>query len=287
MHILWISDFSLSHHLGGAQRSNQIIIDKGKSKGYIITTFHYDSDPNILEQNNYDLVISSNLEHVRTKFPWINDWICQQNNHIRYEHDSHQYNSFEERKRIFDSTKLNIFVSQLHMDKFVEHYEVNPSKSVYVVDPIDLNLFKDLGLHREDKTLYVGTFHQEKGTDLFLQEVNRNPNKKYIMLGFTDRDAQIVQKFPNIEFYKNVAYDHMPTVYNSIREFWFYPRGAYPLFIEPFCRATAEAILCGMEMNVGVNIGSYELYKQIGLDGLKKECHNAPNKFWKEIEKVV
>ena len=50
MKILLISDFGLHHTPGGAQRSNQIILDEGISRGHDIKCFHYDSEVRILEE---------------------------------------------------------------------------------------------------------------------------------------------------------------------------------------------------------------------------------------------
>ena len=45
MNILWIADFNTEHHLGGAQRSDKIMIDYGRSRGHWITEFNYEQEP--------------------------------------------------------------------------------------------------------------------------------------------------------------------------------------------------------------------------------------------------
>ena len=61
MKILLVSDFGIRHSLGGAQRSNRLILDEGIERGHDISIYHYDTDQSVL-WDNYDLVISSNLE---------------------------------------------------------------------------------------------------------------------------------------------------------------------------------------------------------------------------------
>ena len=58
MNILFVSDFSLNHNRGGAQRSNDLIINTGIDLGHNITPFNVDSDPKLLDQQ-YEIVISS------------------------------------------------------------------------------------------------------------------------------------------------------------------------------------------------------------------------------------
>jgi hypothetical protein len=48
MKVLLISDFGVEHNSGGAQRSNQIIIDEGRSRGHTVRSFHYDSNFSLL-----------------------------------------------------------------------------------------------------------------------------------------------------------------------------------------------------------------------------------------------
>ena len=86
MKILWISDFCLKHTKGGAQRSDDIIIQHGLKKGLDITWFNHDSDPALLDQK-YDHVISTNLEQISKTSPHLNKLAPTSPNHSRLEHD--------------------------------------------------------------------------------------------------------------------------------------------------------------------------------------------------------
>ena len=59
MKILWIADYNINQNIGGAQRTNQLLIDKGKSLGYNITEFNYDSDIKLLV---YDYVFDDEID---------------------------------------------------------------------------------------------------------------------------------------------------------------------------------------------------------------------------------
>ena len=142
MKILLISDFGIDHTPGGAQRSNQIIVDKGIAKGYDIKCFHYDSDTRVLEED-YDVVISSNLEVISNRYPDLVKSIPSLSNHVRLEHDSNLYWDNEFRKYFLGSCKLSFFLTQFHYDFFVEMYgDIFPNVRI-VPDPIDSS-FKDL-----------------------------------------------------------------------------------------------------------------------------------------------
>ena len=66
MKVLWVSDYTLKHSQGGAQRSNNLIIEEGKKRGHQILEFSVDSPDNLLTPD-YDLMVSSNLEALSKK----------------------------------------------------------------------------------------------------------------------------------------------------------------------------------------------------------------------------
>ena len=44
MRVLLISDYSLEHSSGGAQRSNDLLMQKGRDLGHVISEFNYDQN---------------------------------------------------------------------------------------------------------------------------------------------------------------------------------------------------------------------------------------------------
>ena len=90
MCILWISDFGVHHNIGGAQRSNYLIIEEGKKRKHFIQEFYYDTDPRTLNAS-YDMVVSSNLEVLSRQRPDIISYISSHPNHVRLEHDANRY----------------------------------------------------------------------------------------------------------------------------------------------------------------------------------------------------
>ena len=280
MRILLISDYSLRHTSGGAQRSNAIIADEGRQRGHIISEYNYDSNLQILEQP-YDVVISSNLEAISRANPQIIPWIASHPNHARLEHDANRYLSTDLRELLFRSCKKTFFLSKFHHQNFVESYD-NCFVNVEIVpDPIDSKLFKDLGEERENKVLYVGFMHPFKGTDEFFSHVLENPDIDFVVAGWANDEAYIrnCQILSNVEMLGKLEYDEMPSLYNRYTTLFYKPS-----LYEPFCRSIAEALFCGIEIESNDLIGSLHFLKEVGYDQFVHQCNKAPQTFWEKIE---
>jgi glycosyltransferase involved in cell wall biosynthesis len=280
MRILLISDYSLQHTSGGAQRSNSIIMDEGRQRGHAISEFNYDSNPEILEQN-YDVVISSNLESISRINPQIIPWIASRPNHVRLEHDANRYLSKELRTLLFQSCKKTFFLSKFHYQNFVESYENSFVNVEIVPDPIDSKLFKDLGEEREDKILYVGFMHPFKGTDRFFSYVLENPDLEFVVAGWSADEGYIrnCEVFSNIEMLGKIDYEEMASLYNKYAKLFY-----KPVFYEPFCRSIAEALFCGIEIESNDLVGSLHLFEEVGYDEFVCQCNEAPQTFWEKVE---
>ena len=277
MKILLISDFGLYHTPGGAQRSNQIIVDEGISKGHDIKCFHYDSEVRLLEEK-YDIVISSNLETISNRYPRLVESIPSLDNHVRLEHDSNLYWNNDFRKHFWGSCKLSFFLTKFHHDFFVEMYgDIFPNVRI-VPDPIDSS-FKDLKLDRTDKIGYVGFMHYLKGTDNFIDYVDQNKDKKFVVAGWGSEEyVNKIKDRENIEFLGKINHDQMLEFYNRIDSLYY-----NPVCNEPFCRAVGEALMCGTKIVGGSNrVGSLHMFNED--DNFKDKCINAAANFWSIIE---
>ena len=281
MKILFVSDFSLNHNRGGAQRSNDLIIDKGISLGHNITPFNLDTDPKLLH-DQYDVVISSNLE-VLSRQPIAGSLfnrIVTADKHVRLEHDANRYLSVENRKTLFGSCIKTFFLTQFHYDKFVEMYGDIFINVEIVSDPIDTNIFYDKKEDRIDKILYVGFMHYLKGTENFFEYVLNHPDQQFAMVAWGDsKYQQIAKSIPNIEWLDSVDYIKMPSLYNKYKSLYYHPVG-----FEPFCRSIGEALLCGMELDCNDLIGSLHHLKEVGREEFIKHCNEATQMFWNRVE---
>ena len=280
MKILLVSDYSLRHSAGGAQRSNDIIVQEGRRRGHLINEFNYDSDDVILG-HPYDLVISSNLETISRSRPQIFSWITSQRNHVRLEHDANRYLSPDARKALFTSCKKAFFLSNFHYEQFVQSYGNYFINVEIVPDPIDATLFRDMGLEREDKILYVGFMHPFKGTDNFFSYALENPETNFVVAGWAsdERYMRDCEVFSNIEMLGRAEYEEMPTLYNKYRALFY-----KPMMYEPFCRSVAEALLCGIEVHSNDLVGSLHLFNEVGYNEFVRQCNKASETFWEKLE---
>lgn len=275
MRVLLISDFGLHHTPGGAQRSNQIIVDEGRRRGHHIDLFHYDSEPVI--KDNYDIIISSNLEVISRVYPELLGCIMRSGRHVRLEHDSNTYWTNDFRKQFWGTCNVSFFLTKYHHDFFVDLYgDIFPNVRI-VPDPIDRS-FTNLRLDRSG-TGYVGFMHYLKGTGNFIEYVKQNPQKQFHVAGWGDESyINELNKFKNVRMLGKVEYSLMPIFYNTIQELYY-----NPVCKEPFCRAVGEALICGTNLICNNQIGAvheYNLNPSIFTD----RCYNAASLFWKELE---
>jgi len=280
MRVLLISDYSLQHTSGGAQRSNSIIMDEGRRRGHVIEEYNYDSNPDSLQQS-YDVVISSNLEALSRTQPNIIAWIASHHNHARLEHDANRYLSDGVRTMLFRSCKKAFFLSKFHYKNFVESYGDYFINVEIVPDPIDSNIFNDLKQERENKILYVGFMHPFKGTDEFLSYAFENPDLDFVVAGWSN-DHQYIRSceiLSNVEMLGKVDYTEMSALYNKYERMFY-----KPVFYEPFCRSVAEALLCGIDIDSNNLIGSLHFLNEVGYDEFSRQCNKAPETFWESIE---
>jgi len=279
---LWISDFELSQAPGGAQRSDDILIKKGRELGFDITKTNIDLFDQSTDIHSYDCVISSNVCGISQKNPWIFYELSKHKNHIRVEHDSNEYASQENRALLFSNCKKTFFLTDYHY-AFFKYLYGEIFKNVEIVpDPIESDKFHDHKADREDKILYVGYMHPQKGTSNFFEYALRNPDKKFVLAGWSDYQTYnfLAQSIPNIENLGIINYEDMPKVYNKYKTLYY-----EPALREPFCRSVAEAILCGMIIATSKQdqIGCVHDIGKYGIDKFRKNCDSAAVDFWSKI----
>jgi len=280
--ILWLADFDLDKAPGGAQRSDKLIIDKGKLLGFNILKLNHETFGEHVNIHDYDILVTSNVCAVLQKFPWVLDEITKHKYHVRIEHDSNDYLSQENRVKLFSFCKKTFFLTDYHFNFFQQLYG-NIFKNVEIVpDPIETDKFYDYKEQRQDKILYVGYMHPLKGTSNFFELALRNPDAKYVIAGWSDYQTYnfLSVNVPNIEHLGLIKYEEMPEIYNKYKTIYYEPN-----LREPFCRSVAEAITCGMSIMTGSQskIGCIHDIKKYGIEKFKENCKNASVDFWNKV----
>jgi glycosyltransferase involved in cell wall biosynthesis len=282
MKILFISDFGLHHNKGGAQRSNQMIIDEGIARNHQVIPHHIDSSSVDL-MYSYDLVISSNLEAFSKHKPEVFNFLSKQKKHIRLEHDMCAYLSEDDRNHLFDSTILNIFLSEFHIKCFKTVYGLSFSNATVVYDPIDTSLFNNQKKERSSNVLYCGFLHPLKGYPELVSYAKFNPSINVDIYGWGDpRIIHDIKSKSNMEYLGSKEYEDMPEIYNSYERIFHKPQ-----VNEPFCRMVAEAMLCGMKPIHNNKIGSIREVAKVGLEEFAQKANNAAKEFWEKVEQCI
>ena len=281
--ILWISDFDLDKAPGGAQRSDKIIIDKGRILGFNILKVNKDTLKNIESFDPFDIIVTSNITGVYYTYPNILEKISNHKYHVRIEHDSNEYFKQEDRIKLFGSCKKTFFLSDYHLHFFEKLYGDIFKNTEIVLDPIDSDQFHNMGLERSDEILYSGYLHEGKGANIFFQYVIKNPDKRFAVSGWSSAEIyrMLAENLPNVRFLGRTEYEDMPKLYNNYKHMFY-----VPVVREPFCRSVAEAILCGTRVmgdNNNPQIGCLFELNKLGFDEFKKQCKEAPETFWSKI----
>ena len=281
MKILFISDFSLHHSVGGAQRSNDIIFKEGLRRGHTITMLHIDMDYSNILNKEFDLVISSNMESFFTYKKEVFEYCCNARKHVRLEHDMCRYLDPESRKRLFNNCDISFFLTSHHINKFIESYGDIFKNVTIVPDPIDGSVFYNRNEPRKNRILYTGFMHKLKGTENFINFAIANPELMFTVAGWGPEVYENFMKSNyNIDFLGKVDYNDMPKVYNSHDAMFCYPE-----MDEPFCRSVGEAIACGIEKFIcNDKIGSLNMAHE-DKDFIFK-CNKAHETFWEKCENV-
>jgi glycosyltransferase involved in cell wall biosynthesis len=283
MNILFISDFNLNQNSGGAQVSNDIIIQKGLELGHNITLHNYDSSPlNLIYK--YDLIISSNLEVINQTSKYLFDFIVNHPNHARLEHDSCLYLSKENRELLFKSSKLNFFLSQFHLDFFKNLYGDIFNNTEIIYDPIDTSLFYNDNSEKIYDIIYCGLIHPLKGLNNLIDFCKKNSERKIDIFGWPE-DKNIINQLSsltNIKLNNKVSHSEIAEVFRKSKYIYH-----SPIVNEPFCRMVGEALLCGCEF-IGdeSKVGSLQEFKKHGIDNFKNKCFNAASLFWEKINNL-
>lgn len=279
--VLWISDFNLNHTLGGAQRSNDLIIKKGRELGLSIMEANYNFNFKIFDINEYDIIVSSNLETIAAKHEDIINKIASHKYHVRLEHDLNRYLNQIDREKLFRSCKKTIFLTDYHHKLFISNYGDFFQNVEIVADPIDTDLFYNKNNQREDKILYVGFMHDLKGTSSFFEFALANTELEFVVAGWGSRIYTFLsENISNVKYLGPVQYEKMPELYNKYDKLFY-----NPVLPEPFCRSVGEAVLCGMKLmsNASSIIGCMQEIKLNGQEKMRENCKNATVNFWNKV----
>lgn len=298
MKVLFLHDTS-QDYLGGAELSNQKVIDAGKAFGMDID---YDQlkDFRALKESlpKYDLLIVSNIVLCKFEMELIDLILDSGIPYVKYEHDygfcqlRNVYcfvnkdvgnccnpNRYKAYSKLHANALLNVFLSELHYKIFRNEYGACVDKHLIFPSPIDVENIED-SAEKEDIVTFVGDLSFKKGGENLIEYAQENPNKKIQVFGEYQLQKErtenvlIKGKRSNAEVLKAL----------SKSKYFFFK----PVWLEPFGRVAAEAFLSGCKMLVNDRVGAltYDYFPKDKADA-HEQIKNAPNLFWESILKEL
>lgn len=286
MNVLYVTDYSLDHTAGGSQRTTSFLLEEGRRRGHDVRQFNFDTPITQLFLRNYDVVVSSNLEHIlqTDNSSAVFGALVNHPKHVRYERDSCLYLHPQNRQLLFSKARLNVFLSDFHLRFFQEMYG-NYFHDTHIVPPyIDPEVF--LPDNTKEKTLdtvYCGLIHPLKGCNNLIEFANNHPERQFVVFGWGEESLiESLEKIPNIEFQGSLSHEEIVSVYKRAKYIYH-----DPIVNEPFCRMVGEAAFCGARF-VGnkEKVGAVQEIKAYGLDQIRKNCSKANEDFWDLIESI-
>lgn len=273
MRVLWIADFSVKDHKGGAQQTNDVMIKAGRKRGHTIELAT--GGATIDSKGVYDVVILNNItKYDRGQIESLTDsYAC-----IRYEHDLWVARNYPE---LYEKVKHTIFLSPFHKESVEEEAKIRIKNYSLVPSPIESKKFSPGKNKERNSVLWAGNFCEDKGSKGFLEYVKNNPNFKFYVAGW-GADIPLLEKIENIEYLGELEVNDLIDWYKEVE--YFYHR---PILKEALGRGVIEAYLCGCNLLLNGNIGAMSWdWDYSNYDEIKKNVQSE-DKFWKIIENEV
>jgi len=272
--ILWVADFTSKEHKGGAQRTNQIMIEYGKKHGYDIEMLTGGSV--VQSKTDYDMVILNNITKWEKEFilELVDSQPC-----IRYEHDYWVSDHFPE---LFKKVKHNIFLSPLHYKAVckkvgydIENYSLVPSS-------VDNIRFKPKGEKEPNTVLWAGNFCKFKNSDGYIEFAKQNPNMKCYIAGW-GANIDDIKGVDNIKYLGELTTAELIKEYQRCQYFFHKPI----IYSEPFGRTVIESYYCGCSLLINENIGAISWGWDFGNYEQIRKNTQSQFKFWKIIKNEI
>ena len=303
MKVVWLTDFKIGSKIfGGAERTENLIIKEGFKRGHDITVITSEefNDLTLYLQSNDLFVINNvvrfNMEEIKkvvmnplTPFITYNhDYnFCTSRNadcelyKCTACEDNKNYVKYNFFKKIFDKSRLNIFLSPLH-EEFTRNKYPNLTNEIVIPPSIDKEIFFDVeGSKRKDSSyVYVGNVYAGKGIAEMLDKFEKLRIKiDFYGQMWDERLKERIEK--NHNYFGNLPYEKMGDVFRKYKYFL-----RYTLLKESFGRTTVEAKACGCKvLSQGRFIGADSF--DCSDDELIKKCYESPKVFWDKVEEAI
>lgn len=270
--IMWVADYSLQDHKGGAQQTNKEMIEYGLNLGYDIDIVLGGSV--IPSTRKYDLIVINNITLWERS---VVESLVASGKVIRYEHDLWVARNYPD---LYKKVKHTIFLSPLHKQAVEELVGYRMENCSLVPSPIDVNKYKVKGEKEPNTVLWAGNFCESKGSVGFMEYAKENPWMKFYVAGW----GEDIKKVPeNMKYLGELSTDELIKEYQRCEYFYHKPFD----YKEPFGRTVVEAYLCGCNLLLNNKIGAISWDWDYSNYDLIKEKVQSQSNFWKVLKDEV
>jgi len=291
--IIWVQDFNTATHPGGAQLTNQYVIDWGKNLGFdieecsIYTIDKLGKDPRYYLMEG-DFYIMNNVVHLNKLYPFLIREIINYKKYIRYEHDYMWMHGTlydpEMMRELFSKSLMNIYLSPLHHEVHQEK-GLGRKDDTIMPSPIDEKVFRRMShIERIPNTcIYTGGITNHKGIINVLNYARKHPEIRFDLVGWIEHPEVLENAPENVRVIPEIPHNRIAEVLNTYESFIHLPD-----WNEPFGRSVAEALLCGCKLIINEKIGFLSfMWNYRNREWLSSMLTNTPSSFWKTVNQVM
>ena len=283
MKIIWVADNSIKDHPGGAQITNNLMIEFGRKLGYTILEWTKNGGETF-EESKHDLFIINNINELYIKNKAIFEDIVENKTFVRYVHDyDWVYGTIPETfiAKMFSKSKINIFLSPLHFKR--TKMTGLPIDNHAIIPPQISLRAQSGGTRRSNFVIYTGGIATHKGITNIINYALLNPHLTFHLYGWVE-NSSIVKRLPNnVKVFEPIKHDG---IYARLRDYEYFIH--LPLWNEPFGRSVAEAYLAGCKLITNGKVGFQSFdWNYSDTNMVANKLAMSPNVFWDTVTKFI
>lgn len=285
--------------IGGAELSNNAIIQRGKKLGYEIIYDNlnvFETTKNLLK--SVDFAIINNIVQCSYESELIAYLIEEKIKYVKWEHDyglcakrtlycfvtskvknccNHKFHNY---RNLFANAFLNVFQSPMHYEYHKKFYGEAINHHIVLPPPISTSKITKNDLKVKDSVIFLGNLSFIKGGDELVRFAKDYP--EYNISVFGENRLRERRLPTNITIKGKVSNTEAMKALAKSEYFFFKPK--WP---EPSGRVAAEAFLSGAKIISNDRVGtfSYDFYPN-DLDTASRLMANSPTYFWEEVQKA-
>ncbi len=274
--VAWVQDNFMR---GGAEISAELVIRSAIDCGFEVEVITPSKDAGVMEKILFwsDVIIINNIwgfSQAQMKV-LLTAVYAERIPYVKYEHDHRELDRLEFSRRLFQNSRLNVFLSPVHLSN---HKEVLGCEGIALPLAIDVDFFKPVpGIERRSGAALAGNLRHFKQWSILQKYVNDHPEIEFTLIG------DPVVTGANVRIREKVAYEQMPALYSEF-EYLVHLLDGWGAGE----RVVFEACLIGCAVIANDHVGHMSWGKDLTKpDELRPWLKEAPLKFWRAVDRAI